>query len=186
MSTITRLKTTQALAKLTLIVISALSLQFFCSCAAPSGDEEVANHAIKYAYSRSMLDMASSSAITKLPDTKIEISLLSFEDTPNGEKAIELEPAVISDTMASWGTNEWAANRDDLYFNLGAHFSLICKQAREMGDIPEGYTVTCPDYMVVYDSQKSKGFIVSPTGVYQKTDDPENPVGNAIVLTAQS
>ena len=50
-------------------------------------------------------------------------------------------------------------------------------------DLPEGYEVTCPDYMVVYNSQKSAGFIVSSTGVYLKTDDPENPIGEAVVVS---
>ena len=167
--------------RLALIAISALSLQLLCGCAGKSGDEGVVDQAIKYANSRAVLDMASSSVVLKLPDAKVDVSRLSFEETPSGEKVIKLEPAVISDTMASWGTDEWAANRDDLYFNLGAHFSLICKQAHEFGDIPEGYTVTSPDYMVVYDSQKSKGFIVSSTGVYQKTENPENPLGEPVV-----
>ena len=86
--------------------------------------------------------------------------------------------------MASWTEDEWAKNRDDLFFNLVAHFNVICKQANEYGYIPEGYTVTCPDYAVVYDSRKNTGFIVASTGVYQKTDDPENPIGEAVILAA--
>ena len=114
-----------------------------------------------------------------------DFSVMNFDDTSPGKKEIELECAVVSDTMASWSADEWAENRDDLFFNLAAHFNVVCKQAHEFGDLPEGYVVTCPDYMVVYNSQKSRGFIVSATGVYRKTTDPENPLGEPITQVTQ-
>ncbi|MBQ9003228.1 MAG: hypothetical protein IJ087_15370 [Eggerthellaceae bacterium] len=118
-----------------------------------------------------------------MPDAKVEISVMNLKDASDGAREIEVEPAVISDTIASWSADEWAVNRDDLYFNFAAHFTVICKQAHELGDLPENYSLTCPDYMVVYDSKRSSGFIVTSTGVYQKTNDPDNPKGDAIVLT---
>ena len=185
MSTVTRFGVTRVLFKLIAIVLCALCLQVFSGCAGGSGDEWAVNQAIKYAHARTQLDMARSSVIWELPDATVEVSLLNFKDTPSGTKEIELEPSVVSDTMASWGADEWAENRDDLFFNLGAHFVVVCKQAHEFGDIPEGYEVTCPEYMVVYDSKRSTGFIVDSTGVYLKTEDPENPIGEAVVLTAK-
>jgi hypothetical protein len=184
MSNMTKSRFIQAFAKLVLIILCALCLQALCSCASKSGDEGVVEQAIKYANSRVMLDMSASCVIGNTPDAKVEISLLSFEDAPDGTKEIKLEPAVISNTMTSWTEDEWAENRDDLFFNLVAHFNVICKQANALGDIPDGYVVACPDYMVVYDSQKSTGYIVASTGVYQKTEDPENPIGEAVVLTS--
>ena len=175
----------QILSKAIFIVLCALCLQLLCSCAVKSGDEGAVEQALKYANSRIMLDMAPSSVIRQLPDAKIELSV-GLEEAPDGAKEIRIEPAVISDTMASWGADEWAENRSDLFFNLAAHFNVICKQAHKFGDVPEDYTVTCPDYMVVYDSQKNAGFIVASDGVYEKTGDPENPIGEAIVLTGKN
>lgn len=187
MSTIARFGFMQVLPKLILAALCALCLQALCGCAADMSSEEgVVQHAIKYANSKAALDVASSSVLYELPDAKIEISLLGVEDGPDGVREIELEPGVVSDAMASWGADEWAENRDDLYFNLAARFKTACKQANEIADVPEDYEVTCPDYMVVYDSSKSRGFVVATTGVYQKTDDPENPVGEAVVVTNQS
>ena len=174
----------KALSLMISIVLCALCLLPLCSCASKPGDEGAVDHAIKYANARTLLDMATSSVVGTTPDARFESSLMSLEDAPDGTKEIVLEPAVISDRMASWSEDEWAQNRDDLFFNCAAHFRVICKQAHEFGDMPESYTVTCPDYMVVYDSQKKTGFIVASTGVYQKTDDPENPIGEAIVLTS--
>ena len=182
MSTIAKPGITQVICKLIAAALCALCLLSLCSCAGKSGDEGVADQAVKYANSRVVLDLASSSVVSSLPDAKVEVSLVGFEEAPDGTREIKLEPCVVSDTMASWTEGEWAKNRDDLFFNLAAHFNVICKQANEYGDVPENYTVTCPDYMVVYDSQKSTGFIVTSTGVYQKTDDPENPIGEAVVL----
>ena len=176
----------RVLARLILIAFCALCLQLLCSCESKSGDEGVIDHAIKYANSRVMLDMSSSCVVRSTPDAQVEFSLLSFEETPDGVKVIEVVPAVVSDTMASWTADEWAQNRDDLFFNLVAHFSVICKQANEFGDISEEYLVTSPEYMVVYDSQKNTGYIVSSTGVYRMTDDPENPIGEAVVLTSKN
>lgn len=176
----------QVLSKLTSIVLCALCLQFLCSCASKSGDEGVVEHTLRYANARIMLDMAVSCVVGHTPDAKVDLTVVSFKETPSGEKEIRIEPAVISDTMASWGTDEWAANRDDLFFNIAAHLNVACKQAHEYGDVPENYVVTCPDYMVVYDSQKSTGFVVTSTGVYQKTDDSENPIGEPIVVTSIS
>lgn len=184
MSTISKSSYIQALAALVSIALCALCLLPLCGCTNKTGDEGVVDHAIKYASNRVELDMSASCVVRSTPDAQVEISLLSFETAPDGTKEIKLEPAVISDTMASWTADEWAQNRDDLFFNLVAHFSVICKQAHEFGDIPEGYEVTCPEYMVVYDSKKSTGYIVASTGVYQKTDDPENPIGEAVVLTS--
>ncbi|HAM15393.1 MAG TPA: hypothetical protein DCP91_05955 [Eggerthellaceae bacterium] len=184
MSTIARQSSTHVFAKTMLVVLCVLCLQFLCGCAGKSGDEGVIDQAIEYANTRTVLDMAKLSVVNKLPDVQVEVSLLEFKDLPSGEKEIKLEPAVVSDTMASWDAGEWAANRDDLFFNLSAHFNVICKQAHEFGDVPEDYLVTCPDYMVVYDSQRNSGFIVSATGVYRKTDDPENPIGETIVLAS--
>ncbi len=183
MSTIAKSNAKQVLAKLAVIALCALCLQTLCSCASKSGDEGVVDHVIKYATARAHFDMPVSCVVGNTPDAKIDISLMSLEETPSGVKEIKIEPAVTSDTMASWTEDEWAENRDDLYFNLAAHFRLICKQANELGDVPQDYNVTCPDYMVVYDSKKSKGFIVSSTGVYQKTNDSENPIGEAVILT---
>lgn len=167
------------------IALCALCLQALGGCAGKSGDEWVVGQAIKYAGARTELDIADSSVIRELPDATVEVSLLNLEHTPGGTTKIELEPNVVSDTMASWDASEWAANRDDLFFNLSAHFKVVCKQAQYLGDIPEGYEVTCPNYMVVYDSRRSAGFIVTSTGVYLKTEDPKNPIGEPIVLTAQ-
>ena len=185
MSTITTSSSLRVLVKsLLTIALCALCLQALCSCASKAGDDGIVDHAIKYAQSRAMLDMSNSCVARNTPDAQVEISLLSFGDTPDGLKEIKVEPAVISDTMASWTASEWAKNRDDLFFNLAAHFSVICKQAHDFGDMPEGYVVTCPEYMVVYDSKKSTGYIVSSTGVFLKTDNPENPIGEAVVLTS--
>ena len=186
MSNIARFNSKQVLSKLILMALCALCLLPLCSCASKSGDEGATNQAIKYASSRVLLDLSPASVIREVPDAKIEISLLGIEDTSSGLKEIKLEPAVVSDTMASWGTDEWAESRLDLFFNLAAHFNVVCKQANEYGDVPNDYIVTCPDYMVVYDSHKDTGYIVSSTGVYQKTDDPENPIGEAIVLTTSN
>lgn len=185
MSTAAKPGTMQLLSKLTLIVLCAFGVLSLCSCAAKSGDEGVVEHAVKYANVRTVLDLAKSSAVLKLPDAEVVVSVMNFDDTSPGEKEIELECAVVSDTMASWSADEWAENRDDLFFNLAAHFNVVCKQAHEFGDLPEGYVVTCPDYMVVYNSQKSRGFIVSATGVYRKTTDPENPLGEPITQVTQ-
>ena len=184
MPTIARPHTLRVLFTLSTAALCALCLLLLCSCAGKPGDEGVVDQAVKYANSRVMLDMPESSVISKLPDAKTEVTLVSFEETPDGVKEIEIEPSVVSDTMASWAESKWAENHDDLFFNLVAHFNVICKQANDYGDIPEGYTVTCPDYLVVYDSKKSTGFIVTSTGVYQKTDDPENPIGDAVFLVA--
>lgn len=181
MSTFARPGSMQVLSKLIMAVLCALCLQPLFGCSDKSGDEGAVEQAVKYAHARAVLDLADSSVARALPDATVEVSLLGFEDAPGGAKVIELEPAVVSDTMASWTKDDWAENRDDLFFNLVAHFTIICKQANEYGDVPEGYTVTCPDYMVVYDSKKETGFIVTSTGVYQKTDDPENPIGEAVV-----
>lgn len=186
MSTLTRSGVVRALSTLIAVVLCGFCLQAVCGCAGGSGDEWAVNHAIKYVRARTQLDMAGSSVIWKLPDATLEVSLLNFKDSPSGAKEIVLEPSVISDTMASWGADEWAENRDDLFFNFGAHFVVICKQAHDFGDIPEGYEVTCPEYMVVYDSKRSTGFIVDSTGVYLKTEDPENPIGEAVVLSAKN
>ena len=185
MSIQTRPRFMQVLSKLILVVLCVLCLLPLCSCAGESSDEEIVDHATRYAYARVFFDMAISSAVYTLPDAALEIEVLSFKDTPSGVKEIELVPVVTSDTMASWGADEWAANQDDLFFNLPVHFDLICKQAHELGDLPEDYELTCPDYGVVYDSQKSVGFIIAEDGIYQKTDDPENPIGEAIVLCNQ-
>ena len=188
MSTFVRPGSMRVLSKLVLAVLCilcVLCLQPLCGCSGKPGDEGVVEQAVKYANARAVLDLADSSVVGDMPDAMVEISLLSFEDAPGGAKAIELMPAVVSDTMASWTQDEWAENRDDLFFNLVAHFTVICKQANEYGDVPEGYEVTCPDYMVVYDSQKNAGFVVTSTGVYLKTDDPENPIGEVVVITAQ-
>ena len=173
----------RVLSKLALTALCVLCLVALCSCAGKPGEEGVVEHAIRYAQARSLLDMSASCVVGRTPDAEVEISLLGLEEKPDGVKEIKVEPAVVSDTMASWSEDEWAANRDDLFFNLAAHFTVICKQAHTYGDLPEGYEVTCPDYMVVYDSQKSVGFIVSSTGVYLKTDDPENPIGEAVVVS---
>lgn len=186
MSTITRSRSMQVLSKSVLIVLCILCLQFLCSCSDKSGDEGASNQAMKYATSRTMLDLSSACVIREVPDAKFEVSLLGIEDTPNGLKEIKLEPTVVSDTMASWGEDEWAENRVDLFFNFAAHFNIVCKQANEYGDVPEGYIVTFPGYMVVYDSKKSAGFIVTSDGVYKKTDDPDNPIGEPVVITAQN
>ena len=106
---------------------------------------------------------------------------LDEKNAPDGMREIVVEPEVISDEMASWKANDWADNRVDLYFNLAGHFNVICKQAYLYSDVPEDYAITCPDYMVVYDSQRSTGFIVASSGVYRMTDDPENPIGEPIV-----
>ena len=184
MSTIARPETVRILCRSITAALCALCLVLLCSCEGKSGDEAVIDQAVRYANSRVALDVAGSSVILKLPDAQVEVSLVGFEEAPDGTKEIKIEPCVVSDTMASWTEGEWAENRDDLFFNLVAHFNVICKQANELGDIPEGYTVTCPDYMVVYDSQKNTGFMVSSTGVYQKTGDPENPIGEAVILAA--
>lgn len=185
MSTILRSRPIQVLSKLVLIVLCTLCLQFLCGCASKSGDEGAVDQAIKYATSRTLLELSSACVVKEMPDATIEISLLGLEDTASGVKEIKVVPVVISDTMASWGADEWAENRLDLFFNFVAHFKYACKQANEYGDVPADYTVTCPDYMVVYDSQKNTGFIVNSTGVYQKTDDPENPIGEPVVITSQ-
>lgn len=185
MSTTAKPRFIQVLSKLTIIVLCACCLQLLCSCASKSGDEGAIDQTLKYANARVMLDMASSCVVRNTPDAKVDVSVVSVEDAPEGKKEIRIEPAVISDTMASWGADEWAANRDDLFFNLAAHFNVVCKQAHEFGDVPENYVVTCPNYMVVYDSQKSTGFVVTSTGVYQKKDDPENPIGEPIVITSK-
>lgn len=184
MSTITKSSPLQVLSKLALIVLCVLCVLPLCSCETKSGDDGVVDHVLKYAKSRVMFDMALSCVVGQTPDANVEIALLGLEETPGGVKQITIEPVVVSDTMASWDADEWAKNRDDLFFNLAAHFSVICKQAHEYGDVPEDYVVTCPDYMVVYDSQRSKGFIVSSTGVYQKTSDFEQPFGEAIALAS--
>lgn len=185
MPTISKPGSMWSISKLVLIGLCVLCLLPLCSCVSKTGDEGAIEQAIKYASNRLPFDMPASSAIATTPDAKVDITLLSFEDTPNGGKIIELEPAVISDTMASWSADDWAANQDDLFYVLVAHFKVICKQAHEFGGVPEEYTVTNPDYMVVYDSKKSEGFIVAATGVYKKTDDPENPIGETIVLVAE-
>lgn len=185
MSTTAKFSFMQVLSKLIPIVLCALFLQFLCGCASKSGDEGAANQAVKYATSRTQLDLTPACVVKEVPDAKIEISLLGLGDTSSGVKEIKLEPAVISDTMASWGADEWAENRVDLFFNFAAHFNVVCKQAQKFGDIPEEYTVTCPEYMVVYDSKKDTGFIVASDGVYKKTDDPENPIGEAVVITSR-
>ena len=184
MSTITKSSSMRVLAKLSAVALCVLCMQALCGCASKSGDEGVVDHAIKYANSRVMLDMSISCVVRHTPDAQVEISLMSLEDTPDGVKEIKLEPAVVSDTMASWTADEWAQNRDDLFFNLVAYFSVICKQAHEFGDVPQDYEVTCPEYMVVYDSKKGAGYVVTSTGVYHKTDDPANPIGEAVVLTS--
>lgn len=184
MSTMTKSRSMRILATLTAIALCVFCLQALCGCTTKSGDEGVVDHVIKYASSRVGLDMSASCVVRNTPDARVEISLLSFSETPDGTKEIELVPVVFSDTMASWTADEWAANRDDLYFNLVAHFSVICKQAHEFGDIPEGYEVTSPEYMVVRDSHKGASYIVTSDGVYQQTDDPENPIGEAVVLTS--
>ena len=185
MSIMNTSRSAQALATLALIAVCVLCLQALCSCASKSGDEGAIDQAIKYASSRNMLDMSVSCVVRKTPDARVDISLLSLENTPDSVREIELEPAVISDTMASWTADEWAENRYDLFFNFVAHFNVICKQANDLGDIPEAYVVTCPEYMVVYDSRKDAGYVVTSTGVYQKTDDPENPIGEAVILAGQ-
>ena len=172
----------RALSAVTLIALCVLCLQFLCGCAGTSGEEGAVEHAVKYANARTMLDMTPSCIVREMPDAKAEVVLVGLGETTGGTREIELESSVTSNTMASWSADEWAANRGDLFFNFAAHFSVICKQAQKYGGIPEDYEVTCPDYMVVYDSQKTKGFIVASTGVYEKTDDPENPVGEAVVI----
>ncbi|MDO4806307.1 MAG: hypothetical protein Q4A07_03575 [Coriobacteriales bacterium] len=173
------------LAPVVLCVLCVLCLQLLCGCASKPGEEGIIDRTIKYASSRIVLDMAESSVAYTMPDAEVEISLLGVKEKPNGSKVLELEPSVVSDTMASWSADEWAKNRDDLFFNLATHFRLICKQAQKLADLPEEYSATCPDYMVVYDSKKSVGFVVTATGVYHKTEDPESPLGEAIVLTNQ-
>ena len=186
MSTSAKPRATQVLLRLVLAALCALCLQTLCSCAGESGgegEEGIVEHAIKYASTRTTFDLAESSVVNEVPDAEIEISLLSLEDLPDGTREIELEPAVVSDTMAAWSADEWAENRDDLFFNFVAQFNIICKQARNLDGIPEGYEVTSPDYMVVYDSQENAGFVVTSTGVYRKTQDPENPIGEVVVLS---
>lgn len=182
MSTITRFDSMRILARLIVVVLCVLCLQALCGCASRAGDEGVVDHAIKYASSRVELDMSASCVVRSTPDAQVEVSLLSFETAPDGAKEIKLVPVVFSDTMASWTADEWAQNRDDLFFNLVAHFSVICKQAHEFGDIPEGYEVTSPEYMVVHHSHEGTSYIVTSTGVYQQTNDPDNPIGEAVVL----
>ena len=183
MSNFARPGSMQVLSKLVLAVLCVLCLQALSGCSGKSGDEWVVDQAIKYANARAKLDIAGSSVIRELPDATVEVSLLDFEHASDEPAKIKLEPAVVSDTMASWEADEWAENRDDLFFNLSAHFSVICKQANELGDIPEEYEVTCPDYMVVYDSQGNAGFVVTSSGVFLKTGDPENPIGEAVALS---
>ncbi|MBQ9001310.1 MAG: hypothetical protein IJ087_05600 [Eggerthellaceae bacterium] len=100
----------QVLSKLVLAVLCALCLQPLHGCSDKSGDEGVAEQAVKYANARAVLDLADSSVVRELPDATVEVSLLGFEDAPGGAKAIELEPAVVSDTMASWTKDDWAEN----------------------------------------------------------------------------
>ena len=185
MSTITKSRVIRILAAAVVAALCILCMQSLCGCANTSSDEAVVNQAIKYAEARIPLDTPASCVINSTPDAKVEISFSGLKEGRDGAKEITLEPSVVSDTMASWGTDEWAKNRDDLYFVFGAHFTVICKQAHKFGDVPENYAITCPDYMVVYDSQKSKGFIVASTGVYEKTNNPDNPIGEPIVLVSE-
>lgn len=182
MSTIIRPRFLQIVSALTMIALCAFLPQLLCSCTSNTGADGVVEHIVKYANARTMLDLTPSCVIRDVPDAKVEVVLRDSGQTASGKTEIELESTVASDTMASWSEDEWAANRGDLFFNFVAHFSVICKQAQKYGGVPEDYEVTCPDYMIVYDSQKGKGFIVSSTGVYQKTDNPEDPVGEAVVL----
>ena len=175
----------QALAKFILAALCASCVLASCGCAGKQGEEGAVDLAVKYASVRTELDTSESSVALTTPDARIDITPIAVEDAPDGKREIVLDPAIISDTMASWTASEWAENRVDLYFHLSAHFDVVCKQAHEYSDLPEGYIVTCPDYMVVYDSQKSKGFIVDSTGVYEKTDDPDDPIGEPIVLAAE-
>lgn len=172
----------RVLVEFTLIILCAFCMLTLFSCAGRQGEEGAVDLAVKYANARTELDMSTSSVVATTSDAKIVISPLGVVDAADGKREIILEPAVVSDTMASWTADEWAENRGDLYFNLSAHFKVVCQQAHKYSDLSESYAVTCPDYMVVYDSQRSRGFIVASTGVYQKTDDPENPIGEAIVL----
>lgn len=172
----------RVLPQFVLIAICVLCLQLFCGCANKSGDEGAVDQTIKYATSRTLLDVSPACVIRELPDATFEVEFLGIEDTSNGVKEIKVQATVVSDTMASWGPDEWAENRLDLFFNFSAHFNVVCKQANKFGDVPEEYIVTCPDYMVVYNSKKDNGFIVSSTGVYKKTDDPQNPIGEPIVV----
>ena len=186
-SSIARSGPARVLFKLILIALCAFCLQSLCGCTtSKSGDEAATNQAIKYATSRTLLDLTPACVVREVPDAKIEIALLGFETKPDGEKEIKLEAVIVSDTMASWTADDWANNRVDLFFNFAAHFSVICKQAHEFGSIPENYAVTCPDYMVVYDSKKSAGFIVSSSGVYKKGADLEKPIGEPVVLATQN
>ena len=184
MSTIARSGFMRVLSKLILAALCALCLQAFCGCAPDlSSEEAVVEHAMKYAASKAVLDVPTSSVMYEVPGTSVDVSLLGVEDGADGMREIELAPTVVSDAMAAWEADDWAANRDDLYLNLAARFKVTCKQANMVGDIPDSYVVTCPDYVVVYDSGKNAGFVVTSTGVYEKTDDPENPLGEAVAVT---
>jgi hypothetical protein len=176
----------RVLSKLAVLALCALCLQPLCGCADVSTEEGIVNHAIKYATTRALLDMSKGSVVRELPDAQVEVALLEVKDAPDGTKEIVVEPEVISDEMAAWKANDWADHRVDLFFNLAGHFNVICKQAHNYCDVPENYTLTCPDYVVVYNSQKDKGFIVTSNGVYQKTDDPDNPIGKAVLTLDQS
>lgn len=182
MSSITRSGSARLLSKLIAIVLCALCVQPLYGCATKTGDEAVVDAICKYAYSRTKLDVAATSVYRDTPDATTEIEYMGLEKTPDGLKEVKIVPTIVSDTMASWSADEWATHRDDLFFNFSVGFVVSCKQANEYGGIPEDYVVTCPEYLVVYNAQKTKGFIVNSTGVYHKTDDPENPIGQAVAL----
>ena len=181
MRTATKPSCMQTVSKLMLIALCVLCMQALGGCAGKSGEEGIVDQAVRYAKARTLLDLSTASVASTTPGVEVEISFMGVEDAPDGTRAIELEPAVVSDTMASWSADEWAQNRDDLFFHFAAHFKVVCNQAHDYSDLPQNYTLTCPDYMVVYDSAHKDGFIVSSTGVYYKTDDPEHPRGEAII-----
>ena len=164
------------------LVISGILCLLLCSCTDFSSDEQVVNYAIKYSSVRTELDMSDECVIESIPDARIQVSSLGITEK-EGTKDIKLEPSVVSNTIAGWSQDAWAENWDDLYFNFSAHFQVVCKQAHEYSDVPESYSLSCPDYMVVYDETRERGVIVDADGVYRKTENSDNPRGEAIVLS---
>ncbi len=167
------------------LAISCALCLLLCACSDLTSDQQVVDYARKYATVRTELDMSDACVVHSVPDAVVSVSSLGVTES-EGVKTIRLEPSVVSDTMASWSQEEWSKNWDDLYFNLSAHFQVVCKQAHEYSDLPAHYTLSSPDYMVVYDESHGRGFVVSSDGVYRKTDDPEEPMGEALVRGEKS